>query len=221
MLLTETIGKSISAIQHKRDAQEQRQSDEAYGNALAQLNKASQELKNILECAAAMKEKGIVDHPVMAAQLRDELLECVNNCGRGVSDGALTADMVRVLKAKGDAAAVQIKIVWKEASAAYAEGTKGYLLMIGGLSDDPGQAGALADNITRTVAGEPSVRAVKSLAADVAAAKKITEAFSLNPEIESFLKKVSVQQATAADLTPGILTWLQEKRLTSKLKIRF
>ena len=51
--------------------------------------------------------------------------------------------------------------------------------------------------------------------------KKIADEFSLNPEIEVFLKKVSALQATVADLTPDTLTWLKEKNLTSKLKIRF
>ena len=43
----------------------------------------------------------------------------------------------------------------------------------------------------------------------------------LNPEIEAFLQKVSSQQATIVDLTPNVLTWLKEKKLTSKLKVRF
>lgn len=79
----------------------------------------------------------------------------------------------------------------------------------------------MPDNITKTVAGEPSIKAVKKLVADVSEAKKIADEFSLNPEIEVFLKKVSSLQATVADLTPDILTWLKGKNLTSKLKIRF
>ena len=93
--------------------------------------------------------------------------------------------------------------------------------MIGGLSNDPKRAKELADNIMKIVAGDPSIKAVKSLVTDVAEAKQITEEFSLNAEIESFLKKVSSQSATVFDLTPNVLAWLKEKNLTSKLKIRF
>ena len=108
-----------------------------------------------------------------------------------------------------------------DTSLKYSEGSKGYLSMIGGLSNDPKRAKELADNITKTVAGDPSIKAVKSLVSDVAEAKQITDEFSLNPEIENFLKKVSSQRATVFDLSPNILTWLNEKNLTSKLKIRF
>lgn len=93
--------------------------------------------------------------------------------------------------------------------------------MIGGLSNDPQRAKELTDNITKTVAGDPSIKTVKSLVSDVAEAKQIIDGFSLNPEIEDFLKKVSAQRATVLDLTPNILTWLREKNLTGKLKIRF
>ena len=112
-------------------------------------------------------------------------------------------------------------MIWPDASLKYSEGSKGYLSMIGGLSNDPKRAKELADNITKTVAGDPSIKAVKSLVSDVAEAKQITDEFSLNPEIENFLKKVSSQRATVFDLSPNILTWLNEKNLTSKLKIRF
>lgn len=56
---------------------------------------------------------------------------------------------------------------------------------------------------------------------DVKEAKEITDSFSLNPVIEAFLKKVSAQQATVADLTPDVIKWLQDKQLLSKLKVRF
>lgn len=124
-------------------------------------------------------------------------------------------------KAKGDAVAEQIKIVWKDAATKYAEGTKGYLSMIGGLTDNPKQAKELADSISKTVNGALSVTSIKKLVADVDEAKRITHGFSLNPEIEAFLQKVSSQQATIVDLTPNVLTWLKEKKLTSKLKVRF
>lgn len=93
--------------------------------------------------------------------------------------------------------------------------------MIGGLSDDPKRAKELAENISKTVSGDPSIKAINSLVSDVAEANRVAEQFSLNPEIERFLKKVSSQGATVSDLTPEVMTWLQEKKLMSRLKIRF
>jgi hypothetical protein len=93
--------------------------------------------------------------------------------------------------------------------------------MIGSLSADSKRSKELADNIGKLVAGNPTIGGIKALVSDVAEAKQIVETFSLNPEIELFLKKVSAQQATVVDLTPNVLAWLKEKNLTSKLRVRF
>ena len=221
MLLTETIKNSTSAIKKRRATIESKQHAETYAKALAQLARATDSIKETLDCAVVMKESGIVSTPFMDETTRSDLLDYINDCGNGVSEMKLTLEAVKLLKSKGDAVSAQIKIIWRDASLKYSEGSKGYLSMIGGLSNDPKRAKELADNITKTVAGDPSIKAVKSLVSDVAEAKQITDEFSLNPEIENFLKKVSSQRATVFDLSPNILTWLNEKNLTSKLKIRF
>lgn len=221
MLLTETIKNSTSAIKQRRATIESKQNAETYAKALAQLAQATESIKETLDCAVAMKEKGIVNTPLMDKATRNELLACIDDCGNGVSEMQLTLETVRLLKSKGDAVATQIKIVWHDAAQKYSEGSKGYLSMIGGLSNDPKRAKELADNISQTAAGDPSVKAIKRLVSDVDEAKRITDKFSLNPEIETFLKKVSVQQATVLDLTPNVLSWLKEKNLSSKLRIRF
>ena len=168
-----------------------------------------------------LKEKGIVSTSLVDEPTRNELLACIDDCGNGVSEMRLTLETVRLLKSKGDAVAAQIKIVWRDAAQKYSDGPKGYLSMIGGLSNDPKRAKDLTDSITQTVAGNPSIKAVNSLVSYVAEAKQITDQFSLNPEIEDFLKKVSSQRATVLDLTPNVMTWLKEKNLNQKLKIRF
>ena len=221
MLLTDTIKNSTSAIKKRRATIESKQHAETYAKALVQLAQATESIKGTLDCATVMKESGIVSTPLMDETTRSDLLSCINDCGNGVSEMKLTLEAVRLLKSKGDAVSTQVKIVWRDASLKYSDGSKGYLSMIGGLSSDPKRAKELADNITKTVASDPSIKAIKSLVADVAEAKKITDEFSLNPEIEDFLKKVSSQRATVFDLTPNILTWLKEKNLTGKLKIRF
>lgn len=221
MLLTETIKNSTSAIEKRRTTIERKQYTETYAKALAQLAQTTENIKTTLDCAVAMKESGIVNTPLMDETTRNDLMACINDCGNGVSEMKLTLDAVKLLASKGDAFATQIKVVWKEIALKYSEGPKGYLSMIGSLSNDPKRAKELADNIEKTVAGDPSIKAVNSLTFDVVEAKQIIDEFSLNPEIEEFLKKVSLQRATVLDLTPNILTWLGEKNLTSKLKIRF
>lgn len=221
MLLTETINKSTSAVKKRRIAVESKQQAENYAKALAQLSQATSSIKATLECATALRNSGIIDTPLMESTAREELLSCINDCGSGVAEIKLTLDAVKLLQSKGDAFASQLKLSWKTAAERYSEGTKGYLSMIGGLSPNPQRARELADNITKSASSDPTTKSISSLVSDVAEAKQIVEAFSLNPEIELFLKKVSAQQATVVDLTPNVLAWLKEKNLTSKLRVRF
>lgn len=221
MLLTETIKNCTSAIKKRRVTIESKQHAETYAKALAQLAQVTASIKETIDCAAAMKEKGIVSISLMDEPTRNELLACIDDCGNGVSEMRLTLETVRLLKSKGDAVAAQIKIVWRDAAQKYSDGPKGYLSMIGSLSNDPKRAKELADNITQSAIGEPSIKAINSLISDVAEAEKITEEFSLSAEIECFLKKVSLRNATIYDLTSNVLAWLKEKNLTKKLKIIF
>lgn len=221
MLLTETIKNSTSAIKKRRAAIESKQHAETYAKALVLLAQTSERIQDTLNCAEIMKSKGIISVPMIDENTRNELLECISDCGNGVSEMRLTLETVKLLQGKGDAVAKQMKLVWQDAAQKYSDGSKGYLSMIGGLSNDPKRARDLAEKITRTVEGPPSVQAVNKLVSDVTEAKQIAEQFSLNPEIEGFLKAVSSQRATVLDLTPNVMAWLKEKDLLTKLKIRF
>ena len=221
MLLTEIMNNSISAIQRKRTAQENKQSAEAYTKALARLNKASETLKSSLKCAISLKEKGIVDFPLMDTHTRDDLVDCINSCGRGLYDGTLTSDMVSVLKAKSDAFAGQIQIVWKDASVKYSESIQGYLSLIGALTSNPKKASDLQEKIAKITSGALTEANIDSLIGNVKQAKNITDGFSLNSNIELFLKKVSDRKATILDLTPQVQKWLSDKGVSGKLRISF
>ena len=221
MLLTDSIKKATTAIQRRRTAQESKQAAVAYVAALSQLSEVSEKLKSSMSCAETMKEKLVVDHPVMSSQTRDDFIDCINNCGKAISDGELTPDMVSILKAKTDNFTSQILVTWKEASVHYSEGTRGYLSMIGGLTDNPRVAIELSEKIRELTEGAVSIKSIDSLIESVSKAKTITDSFSLNADIELFLKRVSSRQATIRDLTPNILKWLTEKNLLDKLKVNY
>lgn len=221
MLLNETIKNSTSAIKTRRATLENKQNAELYTKALFQLAQQNDAIKAILDCAKEMKEKGIVENSVLPKSVRDDLLASVGDCGAAIAEGNLTLDAVKVLQTKGENYASQLRIVWKDAATKYAEGTKGYLAMISGLTQDPRKARELGESITKTVDGSLSINAINKLVADVGEAKAITDAFALSPAIEAFLKKVSTAQATVTDLTPEVMQWLKDKQLLSKLKVRF
>lgn len=224
MLLTETIQKSTTAIKLRRNATDNKAKAESYFKALTQLDQTAKSIEGTLRCAIELKTQGIVTEPVIAEEVRTDLLTCIDSCGNGVSPDSeeqLSLATVKLLQSKGDAIAASIKVVWKDAASDYAKGSTGYLSMIGSLTDNPKHAKELVEGITKTAEGDPSIKAISKLVADVAEAKKITDSFSIGPKIESFLKKVSSQQATVADLTPDVIAWLKEKKLMGKLKVRF
>ncbi len=221
MLLTKTIKNTTTAIETRRATLENKQSAERYSKALSQLSKQYSSIKNAIDCAEEIKDKKIVERSVFPKSIRDSLLESVISCGSAIDNGTLTADAVKVLQTKADIFDNHLKIIWKDAATKYSDGTKGYLSMISGFTDDPRKAKELSESITKTVNSTLSIKAINKLVDDVNKAKVITESFSLNQTIEVFLRKVSAQQATVTDLTPEVLQWLKDKKLLSKLKVSF
>ena len=224
MLLTETIQKCTTAIMLRRNADDNKAKAESYFNALTKLDQTAKDIEETLLCASEMKTKGIINSSLISEEVKSDLLTCIDTCGNGVSPNSeeqLTIETVRLLESKGDAISSTMKITWKSAAADYSKGSTGYLSMISNLTDDPKQAKDLVERINKTIEGNPSSKAISKLVEDVSTAKRITEDFSINPQIENFLKRVSTQQATVADLTPDVTAWLKEKRLMGKLKVRF
>lgn len=224
MLITETIKKSTAAIKLRRNAAENKSKATSYLAALTKLDQTTKSIKKTLTCATEMKTHGIIEKPIMTDAVQKELLDCIDECGNGVSpdtEDQLTLEKVKLLQTKGDAIFSTMRIVWKDAAASYAKGPSGYLSMISGLTSDRKQANDILANINKLITGDPSSNAIVNLVSNVDAAKSITNEFSINPQIESFLKKVSSQQATIADLSPDVIAWLKEKRLMDKLKVRF
>lgn len=220
-MLTDNISNCIAAVQTKRKVQENRASLNTQQAALAQLNLVCKQLKVLLECVAAIQNSEISSSPVLSGAMASDLSDSVAACGNAVKDCSLSKDTVAVLASTIKAASNETAALWRQVSTNYAEGPKGYLSLIGGLTSDPKGARTLSARITETCDGAPTVHSVKTLLSDVYKANEIISLFSLKPEIEVFLKKVSVQRATVFDLTPEVLAWLQEHGLTRKLKVNF
>lgn len=96
MLLTETIKNSTSAIKKRRATIESKQNAETYAKALAQLAQATESIKQALDWTTAMKESGIISTPLLNGSTRGELLDCINDCGNGISEMQLTLETVRL-----------------------------------------------------------------------------------------------------------------------------
>ena len=221
MLISETIRNCSSAIEKRKEAEANRDSAQAYVTALTGLAGVSQRVDKQLCCAEALKNAGIVADNPISQEIRDGFINCVNACGKAIHESSLDKATVQALSVRCDAFAKDLASIWNKDGARYAEGTKGYLAMIGYLTDDPKASKGLVDSINATLSATVSEKSINKLVADVTEAKKIIAGFSLNPSVEGFLKKVSSGSATVADLTPKVSEWLSEHRLMGRLKIRF
>ena len=220
-MITETINTCISALDKKRLALEKKQSAEDYQLALASLSKACEKLEQTLDALEGISENGIVDHPVFEAGTRDELMNDIDQCGSGLEEGVLSKEMVQVLDSHVKHAKATLSSTWREISAQFSDGVSGYLGIVRGIADNPSEVDKLRESISTLTRGEPSNTAAKKLSAVVKQANTIISQFSLRPEIETFLKKVSSRQATILDLSPDVVSWLRTHNLSEKLKISF
>lgn len=221
MLLTETINKCVAAIEKNRGLRDSKRSAEDYLKTLSNLEQVRKPLKHTLDCATEMKKRGVVGKAVITQAEKDELLELADRCGHDVYERSLSSDLVMEFKMKEVAVTERVREAWKQAAANYADGVKGYLSMISGLTEDPLRARELVESITKAENSGATDVAVRRLVDEVEKAKMITDSFSINPDIEQFLRKVSMHQATVADLSPDVLAWLNEKKLLGRLKLRF
>ena len=221
MLLTDTIRKSTAAIERQRSMREDKEAADNYAKALKQLSQVINTLQSTVDYVTQMQSSGIVMHPILTQKTRDELNELINNCGMSIYEYNLTTDLVTAFKTKVESFSSEVTITWKNAALHYSEGPKGYLSMIGGLTDNPSYAQNLSKEIDKAVNNTPSSTTIRKLVSAVGEANKISDSFALSPDIESFLKKVASQQATVSDLSPDIIRWLEKKNLKDKLKVKF
>lgn len=96
MLLTETIMNSTSDIKKRKSMQANKKAAEDFANALGRLACVSQAIKSAIDCAKEMQSCGIVQHPPMKQQVRDELLNFADGCGKGVFEGTLMENIALI-----------------------------------------------------------------------------------------------------------------------------
>ena len=221
MLLVDTIATCAAAIQKKASVQQKMQADEAFSHAIGRLSQVNDSLNETLTCMAELRNKNISTVPILHKQTQEELLNCVNICGRSLSEGTLDLSEVNAISANLKTAQAELAAAWARDAATYADGPMGYLTIISGLTDDPKAVRELAKSIGDIITANVSRKQINALVSKVNEANKITSDFPLKPEIETFLKKVSAQRATISDLTPNILEWLKEHKLLEKLKVNF
>ena len=220
-MITDSIQSCISAVKQKQDALRSKQSFEEYQKTLYSLNVECQSLELSLDTIDSIEKNKISGSPLLDNGTKKELLEAIDDCGIALENGQLGKELVQVFGSRTKQLQRDLTTAWKECAAHYADGVTGYLGIVQGLADNPKEVAELKARIVSSVNGDPTPILAKKLSSDVAQANAIISSYSLKPEIEAFLKKVAVKQATVADLTPTVISWLATQNLLTKLKIAF
>lgn len=220
-MITDSIQSCISAVKQKQDALRSKQSFEEYQKTLASLSVECQNLERSLDTIDSIEKNKISDLPLLDNGTKTELLEAIDDCGIALENGQLGKEGVQVFGSRTKQLQRDLTAAWKVCATHYADSVTGYLGIVQGLTDRPKEVDELKSRIGNTVNGDPSPASAKKLSADVAQANAIISRYSLKPEIESFLRKVAFKQATVADLTPTVISWLDAQNLLTKLKIAF
>lgn len=159
--------------------------------------------------------------PLLDNGTKTELLEAIDDCGIALENGQLGKESVQVFGSRAKQLQRDLTAAWKVCATHYADSVSGYLGIVQGLTDRPKEVADLRDQIIKLTSSDPTVVATKRLASDVTQANGIISQFSLKPEIEVFLRKVSSKTATVKDVTPEVLSWLESKKLVDKLRVSF
>lgn len=220
-MITDSIQSCISAVKQKQDALRSKQSFEEYQKTLALLSVECQNLERSLDTIDSIEKNKISDMPLLDNGTKTELLEAIDDCGIALENGQLGKESVQVFGSRAKQLQRDLTAAWKVCATHYADSVSGYLGIVQGLTERPKEVADLRDQIIKLASSDPTVVATKRLASDVAQANGIISQFSLKPEIEVFLKKVSSKTATVKDVTPEVLSWLESKKLVDKLRVSF
>lgn len=220
-MITDSIQSCISAVKQKQDALRSKQSFEEYQKTLDLLSVECQNLERSLDTIDSIEKNKISDMPLLDNGTKTELLEAIDDCGIALENGQLGKESVQVFGSRAKQLQRDLTAAWKVCATHYADSVSGYLGIVQGLTDRPKEVADLRDQIIKLTSSDPTVVATKRLASDVAQANGIISQFSLKPEIEVFLKKVSSKTATVKDVTPEVLSWLESKKLVDKLRVSF
>ena len=91
--------------------------------------------------------------------------------------------------------------------------------MIGGLTADPKMAQDILGWIRKALETAPTPMIVADFIRHVGQAQALTSQYTMSLGIQSFFLKVKENKACIDDLTPEVLEWLRQNKLTKKLKI--
>ena len=220
-MLIDTIHEASSAMAASTSAMNNENAIEQYKQQLIKLNAVIIQLKSLVEVVLSMQSQDI-GKVVWSSSDIDALEAAVDTCGSKTYAVSLDSSDVAALKNATELCRSKADAVWKEKASALADSIYGSLNTLCALL--PG--GQEIDNLLTTIyLGKEKLPAysheVASFSERLKRAQSLVDGLHLDPQAESFIKKVKTQTATIEDLDEHIMAWIRANRLSDKLKIRF
>ena len=189
---------------------------------LKHLKTAADQLQVLAEIIQTMETCGIAP-AVLTREQRDTLNQCISTCGEKTDNSTLSESDVSALKSAASTCRREVEQVWKTSeSKRVADGVYNSLYSLKGLLPDQTGTEKLLKRLAENKDALPkSGKGIVYFVNDVNRSQDLLNSLNLDPQIENFLVKARMHQATLSDLNDHILEWIKKNHLTSKLKIQF
>lgn len=222
-MILDVLKEANSVILDSVEATNNKQAAENFNKQLATLSKYTLQLEYLLNMIIALAERNFISE-VLTENIRDSLQTAVDSCGEKTSNHTLDASAVMALKSAIELCQNAIENTWKEAADKSSTVIVETLISLKGLLNDKKEAENIIQYLNKAKLSMPvSIKDLDIFKLKVQKGKEIIEDlhFTSYPEVKVFIDKVRVQKATVGDLTPHIMEWLKENRLSDKIALRF
>lgn len=220
-MILESLQSANSTILDSVQATNNKQAAKVFKDQVIALSQYTSQLEQLLNLIKAMQEKKI-SSKVFTVEIKDSLQDAVDTCGQKTNEHTLDISAVAALKSSIELCRKNVDITWKEAANGLSIDVENSLASLKGLMQNEQEAEDLLEDLETAKASIPgSAKAIDAFLDNVKKGKEMIDGLHLDEEAEMFIVKVRAQQATVADLTPHIMEWLNDNKLTGQIKVRF
>ncbi len=211
-----TILDSVSAANDKHAV-------EKYQKQLMMLNISTSQLSQLLKIIRLLDEKDIT-HKVVSVDVKNALVQAIDNCGEKTADHSLDEGSVTALKNAITSLRGEVDNAWKTEASKRCTPIIESVNSLKGLLQNKKEAEEIIDYLGKAKATTPvSTKDLDKFLKYTERGREIINGlhFESDTEVKIFIGKVGAQRATVRDLSPHILEWINSNNLTDKIKLRF
>lgn len=222
-MILETLKSTNSVMLDSVQATNDKQAAKKFKDQIVTLNRCIIRLERLLNLIRALKEKELATG-VITSDIKESLQTAVDNCGEKTNDHTLDESTVLALKNTIDLCRTKVDTAWKDIADKKSSTVIDSLNSLKSLLNDKKEAEDILAALTKAKENMPgSAKVIDAFLMNVKRGKKIIDGlhFESDEEVKEFIEKIRMQKATVVDLSPHILTWLQDNGLSGKVKLRF